>query len=469
MKKNKQGINKVQFLILLIIGLSLQIYAQNPVGISGNWTLQPDFSDEFSGGLDTAKWDHNPNDWGPWSWEPRHTKVRGGNLNLTIDWDKHTRAGKQLYFTSGIIRSRKDIKYGYFEIKMKGNPRHPGACPAFWTYSIGQSTMVINGQRVKYNEIDFPEIQQRRRNVNIIDWNIIRADDARPQKRTTRRVSTGGPNGAPNFDPRNAFHVYGCLWEENSIKFYIDGNLVGTADASESRFQKHKQRLVISLGLREPYYEYVNGGRIATETNARPSGFPSTMEVQYVRTWKRAGGGGGNNNGGNNSGGTNCGATWNPNAKYALKAIVSHNGKKWRWKAKKRGNCTPGACGRWKDLGNCTSNRSTSKNDQTKNNGAENNNSSDFIGNGPIGDEVNNIIGWGPSANIEMSHNSTKNILNIESDGITKISMYNLLGAKVLDQEFQDRTNLNISSLPKGIYIVKISNEVSGITKKISL
>lgn len=277
---------KKLFFIFFVTLLSLNNFAQQPIGLSGDWVLQADFSDEFNNGLNIANWDQNSDDFGPWSWDPKNTVVNNGNLELTLDWDEHTKAGKQLYFTSGIIRSKKDIKYGYFEIRMKGAAEHPGVCPAFWTYSIGQTTKVINGERVKYNEIDFPEIQQRLNNVNLIDWNVIRVDDSSPQVRTSVRKTTGGGLG-PSFDPRNAYHVYGCLWEPNSIKFFIDGKLVATADASEAAFQQHQQRLVISLGLREPYLKYINGQREAVLTNNRPSGFPTTMQVDYVRTWKR--------------------------------------------------------------------------------------------------------------------------------------------------------------------------------------
>ncbi|WP_346883296.1 family 16 glycosylhydrolase [uncultured Algibacter sp.] len=453
MKTKKRNFKNVYFLVLLFIGGSMQMFSQQPVGLSGNWTLQSDFSDEFNNGLNTNKWDHDPNDWSAWSWEPRHTKVNNGRLKLTLDWDRHTRAGKQLYFTSGIIRSKKDIKYGYFEVRMKGAQRHPGVCPAFWTYSIGQTTKVINGQRVKYNEIDFPEIQQRQRNVKLIDWNLIRANDARPQRRTSVRETTGGGQG-PSFDPRSGFHVYGCLWERGSVKFYIDGRLVATANASEAALQQHQQRLVISLGLREPYYEFVNGTREPIVTNSRPSGFPTTMEVDYVRTWKRSGGGvvtpppptGGNA----------CAPAWKAGSTYSIRDLVSHNGKKWRWKSRNRGNCTPGACGRWKNLGNCSS--------KLVNNAAK---TSDYIGNGELNAASTEDIGFGPSGLLEIYPNPAQDVLHIDSDGMTTVSIYDIRGAKVLDKQFQDRTILNIKSLAKGLYIVNVSNDVANTSKKV--
>ncbi len=446
---------KLNSFILLLVGYSLGAYAQQPVGLPGNWTLQNNMSDEFNGGLNTGKWDHDPNDWGPWSWEPGRTKVNGGNLRITMDHKNHTRGGKKLNFTSGIIRSKADIKYGYFEVKMKGTPRHPGTAPAFWTYSVAQPTMNINGQQVKYNEIDFPEIQQRPRNVSLIDWNVIRANNA--GRRTSTRITTGGGVG-PSFDPRNQFHVYGCLWNQAGITFYIDGKKVGKANAAEAALQRHKQRLVISLGLRPPFYRDVNGGREAVSTPNRPSGFPTTMLVDYVRTWKGspAGGGGnntgGNTNGGNNNGGASTGGNnnrenlncnnvnnWKPRVNYNNNDRVKVNNFVYRLVAGK-GRCSPTAnndCSRrnWTRVGRC---RSTKV-----------------------------VAGYGPSATVNISPNPASDILNIASDGVATVKVYNLQGIEIVSKEFSDTTSINITSLSSGVYIVKVINEVSTNVEKV--
>jgi len=322
---------KKSTLILLGLALSYISFSQKPLSDpTGNWVLQTDFSDEFSDGLDPAKWDNDPADWGPWSWKPERTDVSNGKLKLTMDWDKHERDGNQLYFTSGMIRSKKDIQYGYFEVKMKGAALHPGVCPAFWTYSIGQP--LING--VKYNEIDFPEIQQRLRNVNTIDWNVIRADEN--GKRTSVRYTTGAGVG-PSFDPREAYHVYACNWTPDIIEFYIDGVKVASHD---NVYQFHRQYLVVSMGLREPYYEYVNGQRVAVATESRPAGFPTTMSVEYVRVWKP---------GTEEPVGIET-PQWDENQTYTLSDVVMYQYKKWSWKSRTDGNCIPTECGRWKDL-----------------------------------------------------------------------------------------------------------------------
>ncbi|UXX79389.1 family 16 glycosylhydrolase [Reichenbachiella carrageenanivorans] len=423
--------NKTITTMCLMMAIAIQSYAQKPLGVPGNWTLQSDFSDEFDAGLNTSKWEHNPNDWGPWSWEPNRTKVNNGKLKLTMDWEKHTRGNTQLYFTSGIIRSKKDIKYGYFEVKMKGAARHPGVCPAFWTYSIGQP--VING--VKYNEIDFPEIQQRQRNVNTIDWNVIRADAN--GKRTSVRYTTGTGTG-PSFDPRDEYHVYGCNWTADVIEFFIDGVKVAS---HPNVYQFHKQHLVISMGLREPFYEYVNGNRVAIPTNSRPSGFPTTMQVEYVRVWKGTASGGG-------GGGNSCSApAWKSGSTYKLKDEVSHKNKIWRWKSRTNGNCTPGDCGRWKDMGACGS-------------------SSRLLADGEIEEEIT-------TSNIRVFPNPTSNQLNFTLnllDGPTNYRLTDIQGRVVLQGTSSETSNsLDVSGLKKGIYLIRIENGADVHSSKVVL
>ncbi|GAF02139.1 family 16 glycosylhydrolase [Saccharicrinis fermentans] len=426
----------------LIMLLCISTYAQQPFGLSGNWELQNALSDEFNGGLNTGKWEHDPADWGPWSWKPERTKVSNGKLKLTLDWDKHIRGGEQLYFTSGIIRSKQSIKYGYFEVKMKGAPQHPGVCPAFWTYSIGQPAIVYNGQTIKYNEIDFPEIQQRLRNVKLIDWNVIRADAT--GKRTSVRETTGGGVG-PSFDPRSGYHIYGCLWEKDNIEFYIDGALVATADPTESIYQFHQQHLVISLGLREPYYEYINGQRKAIKTESRPAGFPTTMQVEYVRTWKRS------------TEGTNtCDDTWKSTATYSLSDEVIYNGTKWKWKSRTDGNCTPGNCGRWRNLGACSTLKSASVYEPSNDVEIQKKNS-----------ETSRNIDSGATGMLKVSHNSADDILIITSDDKTNVNIYDINGKVMLSKSFNGCIELDINFLPQGLYIVKVANKVNSVTKKI--
>ncbi|RMG40524.1 MAG: glycosyl hydrolase family protein, partial [Planctomycetota bacterium] len=149
----------------------------------GEWVLVPDQSDEFDGkAIDTRKWDIDPKDWGAWSWSPENVRQQGGSLHLQMVQRTHKRGGRELYYVSGIARNRKPITYGYFEARIKGCSRYPGASPAFWMHSRGADNRyeTIGGETVRYCEIDVVELQQsefdfrtrRRFPVNRIDCNL---------------------------------------------------------------------------------------------------------------------------------------------------------------------------------------------------------------------------------------------------------------------------------------------------------
>ena len=50
------------FLLLLTQFSNAQVYPLSDPTNTGNWSLQPDFSDEFDNGLDSNKWDSDHND-----------------------------------------------------------------------------------------------------------------------------------------------------------------------------------------------------------------------------------------------------------------------------------------------------------------------------------------------------------------------------------------------------------------------
>ncbi len=235
----------------------------------GQWTLQSDYSDEFNHPkLDLTKWDNDPRDWGVWSWEPENSWTANGNLHLRMQYKKHTRASKILFYTSGIIKSRAaPIKYGYFEARLKGAPRFPGVCPAFWVYRSYKND--------SWTEIDFVELTEISHKVRRIDTNLhafhhpklFNGERRMPGNHHIERRHWDAP-----WDPREGFHVYGCEWNEHQINWYIDGKLVNQA---ENKYWDRPLDVVMSFGVRDPL-----------KNKPSEEGFPTTFQVDYIRVWK---------------------------------------------------------------------------------------------------------------------------------------------------------------------------------------
>lgn len=260
-----------------------------------NWELISSLSDEFNSNLiNASKWDNDPGSWGPWSWRTTNTYQAGGKLAISMKYDPHTRGGNQLYYTSGIVRSMDTLTYGYFEAKVKGCDVFPGTAPAFWTYSLNHEVRGMNDS-ITYSEIDIMEIQQGEYSIERKEYNDVKVIDCNLHTRVmVDGVETWKrPNGYPDicknewhapWDPRDDYHIYSCESRPDSITWYIDGEKV----AQKKNIYWHlPMHVTLSMGLRRPHVQYIDGNRLPVPEEATSDGFPTTMLVDWVRVYKK--------------------------------------------------------------------------------------------------------------------------------------------------------------------------------------
>ena len=269
-------------------------FGSKPVGQSGAWQLKGAVSDEFNAGeVDARKWNTAPPSWGPWSWDAKNAFQKDGKLVLQMTHEPHTRKNNPpLFYKSGILRSKMQRTYGFYEVRMKGCSLFPGACPAFWIYSDGKAT---TGE-VRYCEIDFVELQMNELNretkvrdsVHEIDMNLhLRLADKDGNVRWVRPGTD--PALCKNawtapWDPREDFHVYGCDVTPENIVWYIDGKEVAR---KPNKYWHQPMNLTLSLGLRAPHIGWIGQEMKPQPSAATSEGFPTSMEVDYVRVWER--------------------------------------------------------------------------------------------------------------------------------------------------------------------------------------
>ena len=290
---------------ILIVSLSIPALAVEPVPTgdvvkAAELTFVAGQSDEFNEDtIDTDKWNIDSKDFGPWSWEPDNVVQKEGSMHLRMMQKDHQRRGEQLHYTSGMARLDKTITYGYFEARIKGCSRYPGACPSFWLYSIGPENRykASDGETVAYSEIDVVELQQSEYDfetrkhfpVTPIDCNLhtVLIKDG---KRVWSR-----PNNAPKlckthfdspWDPREDYHVYAVKNTKEEIVWYIDGKEVGRKPNLYWHLPMH---VTLSLGLRYPFVTYKDGEMAPVPDETTADGFPTHMSVDYVRVWRLAG------------------------------------------------------------------------------------------------------------------------------------------------------------------------------------
>ena len=227
---------------------------------------------------------------------PENVMMKDGNLNVTIRHNEHDapygESSIHMYFQSGMLRSKSKTTYGYYEAKIKGAHVSKGTCSAFWLYNIPWEK--VEGEpyprKVVYNEIDVVELQQVPKDLHIMSCNyhiMVLKDDC-VSKDFIRPDDMWGTNEClVKWDSRDDYHLYACENRPDSIIWYIDNRRV----ASKPNYYWHlPMYVVLSVEPRTPFEKYVNGERFpvpTTKEQADAAGFPSTMKVDYIRTWRR--------------------------------------------------------------------------------------------------------------------------------------------------------------------------------------
>ena len=266
------------------------------------------YSCEFDRGFDTEYWE-NPKDdkFATWTFFPENVETRDGKLELKIKYYKHKRGTKDLYFTSGMLRSKSKVGYGYYEARIKGADVWPGTCSAFWLYTFPSEIDNSNGKKndVVYNEIDVIELQQVPKSKFILSQNmhiwILDEDLKNEQIKAGQYPKLGKNETTVSWNPEDDYHVYAVENRPDSVVFYVDNVRV----ASKPNYFWHMDMyLTLSLGLRTPFEKYeADGQRLAVNPDGldksvldnegefinpeSPQRFTSVMYVDYIRSWKR--------------------------------------------------------------------------------------------------------------------------------------------------------------------------------------
>jgi len=185
--------------------------------------------------------------------------VTGGNLLIIGRKEDYNDAA----YTSASLTTDglHSWKYGKFEARMK-LPSGQGMWPAFWM--LGQNRHDIGWPRC--GEIDIMEhINSEDFLYGTLHWH------------NTKHVSDG--NKIPC--DMSTFHVYSVEWDENSVKWFLDGNMyheVSVADSVNSTEEFHK-----------PFYLILNlaiGGNWPKNPDETTQ-FPDTVMVDYVRVYQK--------------------------------------------------------------------------------------------------------------------------------------------------------------------------------------
>ena len=271
----------------MVLGLIPCIPCVKQVKAESSWKLV--WSDEFDGdSLNTNVWTRETggSGWGNnelqyYTDRTENSYVSDGTLKIVAKRENYSNCR----FTSARLKTagKKSFKYGRMEARIKVNGgNQDGVWPAFWMMGDDGTAWPWCG------ELDIMEHANSRNYVEgTIHWNAGGSSYNTPYNHIF-----WGSYSVPayyyysdNNNGINGWHTYGVIWDENTIKWYVDNNIYLTAylnDDNAYAFRKnHYFLLNLALGSNATGYT----GNIAPNDSFQSA----TMEVDYVRAYSGSG------------------------------------------------------------------------------------------------------------------------------------------------------------------------------------
>lgn len=242
------------------------------------------WSDEFngrSGSLpDPSKWtyDIGGSGWGNHELEyytnrRENAHLENGNLVITARQEPYQGPnGADFDYTSARLKTQGLFSqaYGRFEARIK-LPAGQGLWPAFWMLGDNFSS----AGWPKCGEIDIMENVGKEPGINHGSLHAPSSTAATSDLTATITLPAGQTLS-------NDFHIYAVEWEPDAIRFYLDTNLYATFSAAQLPgggmwVFDHRFFLILNVAV---------GGDWPGSPDDT-SEFPQTMQVDYVRVYKR--------------------------------------------------------------------------------------------------------------------------------------------------------------------------------------
>jgi beta-glucanase (GH16 family) len=267
-------------LLLLLLPDPYYLQAQKQSKQQNGWELV--WQDEFNGNkLDIKKWNvliRETSKHGELQYYvPDEVSIGNGVLRIS----SHVRKYGSKEYTSGRLDTDGKFApvYGRFEIRAK-LPGGQGIWPAHWLYPqnrnwLMEKTMedavaagkerLIPEERPWYTEIDIMEFLGHEPNVLYGTIHYCSFDG-------TRRSSSGTWRGPVDYT--KDFHVYALEWEPDSIRWFIDGNLIH-ATTNGIPHKPHYIILNTAIGGSWP------GNPDSTTV------FPQYHDIDYIRVYQK--------------------------------------------------------------------------------------------------------------------------------------------------------------------------------------
>ncbi len=258
---------------LIVTAAAVSLLSENAAAQTVNlpgWRLV--WQDEFdAAGVDTSKWQvltrQNSYNEEKQYYLPQQASIIDGHLRITAT--DQSIGNKQ--YRSARLESWQAFGPGRFEARID-LPTGQGMWPAFWLFP--------NDPRIPWptgGEIDILENRGSQPELvgSAYHWQAAPGPCCGDAHYVFGEHIAFDESGLVNF--HEGFHVYAAEWEEDEIRFFVDGELSYTVRETSSRpvFETPKN-IVLNLAV---------GGLFGGDPDLTTV-FPQVMDVDYVRVWE---------------------------------------------------------------------------------------------------------------------------------------------------------------------------------------
>lgn len=179
-------------------------------------------------------------------------------------------------FTTSMLYSKYDFRYGYYEIRF----RLPALPPSPKTYKgHGGTFWLWSGGYNYWSEIDMFEINAY--DVSTNSYYQTGCNTHFQETSSSPHITEGLPLYSPGFLP-NTWHTVGMNWTSTAIDFYVDG--VQQYSAHNHPDSLRPMSIIINCGGN---YTPLDNYCVPFDTvSTNGTYFPYTYEIDYVKIWQ---------------------------------------------------------------------------------------------------------------------------------------------------------------------------------------
>lgn len=184
------------------------------------------FADEFNGHkVNTALWNYRIDRKLLSAQLPQNVSEGNGVLSITL---RKQMDGKFSYTGGGIV-SKRTFRYGYFEVRAR-TTACAGWHSAFWAMAADPSNTYNVARRTEIDQLEIDGSEPRKISQGVIAWQPTSTSRASEYK----GVDIGRKASVLAFDTSAGWHTYGFAWDEQAVRFFVDGRQTDVATYAAS-------------------------------------------------------------------------------------------------------------------------------------------------------------------------------------------------------------------------------------------